>query len=66
MDSMAAGAANVLANRERMYLFIAFKYRDKNLPDGKIRITEFCGWFLGNFDMWHNCGANRSYTANEN
>lgn len=53
-----------MANQQRLYLFVSMKYFDKSLPSDKVRVTEFCGWFIGNFDMWHNCGSNRIYITN--
>jgi len=62
---MAATAQTVLDGKLRMYLFVRFKYRDRNLGKGEVRVTEFCGWFQGTFDMWHNCADNRIYTTKE-
>ncbi len=54
----------VLAGKQRMYVFVTLKYTDKELPSNKVRVTEFCGWFVRTFDVWHNCGSGRIYVAN--
>lgn len=56
-------ADDVMAGKIRLYLFVTMKYVDSSLPQNQIRVTEFCGWFMGTFDMWHNCG-NKVYTQN--
>lgn len=53
---------DVLIGKKRLYLFIVMKYRDQGLSKGSVRVTEFCGWFANNFEIWHNCG-NRIYVA---
>lgn len=53
----------VEAKRSLLYVFETFKYRDEKLQAHQIRIAQFCGWFYGNFDMWHNCGITTAYTA---
>jgi hypothetical protein len=58
-------SSDVLAEKKRLYLFVVMKYRDDKLPKNQIRITEFCGLFIGNFDMWHNCGMNRIYATRD-
>lgn len=51
----------VLAGKMRIYVFVTLKYLDQNVPRKQMRVTAFCGWFQDNFDMWHNCGMNRTY-----
>jgi hypothetical protein len=53
-------ADETLTGKSRLYLFVTMKYSDADLPHNEIRVSEFCGWFSGTFDMWHNCG-NRIY-----
>jgi len=55
-------APDILAGRKRLYLFIVMKYQDDALRSGRTRVTEFCGWFINTFDVWHNCG-NRVYVT---
>jgi hypothetical protein len=62
LEELRNAAQNVLAGKSRLYLFVTMKYLDSALLPKQVRVTEFCGWFLGTFDMWHNCG-NRIYTA---
>ena len=50
-----------LKARETIYLFATFRYRDSALPPDKVRITEFCGYFRGSFDFWHNCDRDRTF-----
>jgi len=54
-------ADDAMSNKARLYLFVTMKYVDSSLPVDQIRVTEFCGWFMGTFDLWHNCG-NKIYT----
>lgn len=64
-DEIARGgplAADVVANKRRLYLFLVMKYTDDSLPNNQIRVTEFCGWFMGSLEVWHACG-NRIYTT---
>jgi hypothetical protein len=59
---LGAAAPDVLAGKKRLYLFVVMKYRDSALPNDRIRVTEFCGWFVNTFEVWHNCG-NRIYVT---
>ena len=60
--SLASEYQSVLSGKKRLYLFIAFKYKDRSTPVDKIRMTEFCGWFCRTFEVWHTCGRNRIYS----
>ena len=51
----------VLAGRSRLYLFVTVKHRNKYLAPNQIAVTEFCGYFLQTFQMWHACHIGRSY-----
>jgi hypothetical protein len=42
-------AHEVLAGNEKLYLFVAFKYRDNSLEKNMARLTESCRWAEGNF-----------------
>ncbi len=57
---VAREAQRVLNGRKIFYLFIGFRYRDADLPAGKVRLTELCRWAQGSFDAWHFCGVNRT------
>lgn len=48
---------------ERLYAFVTYKYTDALVPANKVRVSEFCGFFRGTFDVWHNCGRNRIFLA---
>jgi hypothetical protein len=63
-ERMGVEAEDVLAGKKRLYLFVVMKYRDDEAVGGPVRITEFCGWFLGTFEVWHNCG-DRFYSSPE-
>ncbi len=51
---------DVASGKTVLYVFIAFKYRDKTMPPGKNGVTEDCFWFSGNFAR-HNCGRGRAF-----
>jgi hypothetical protein len=53
---LGAVVPDVLSGKKRMYVFVVMKYQDDALSKTQTRVTEFCGWFSGTFDMWHNCG----------
>lgn len=57
---MAIEANQVLEGKKRMYIFLAFKYRDEGLASDKKRLSELCRWAEGNFEAWHLCGVNRT------
>jgi len=52
---------SILAGKQRLYVFVALKYRDAALAANEVRVTEFCGWFSGRLDSWGNCGHNRTF-----
>jgi len=58
-DNLTNHFADIVAGRTGLYVVVVFKYKDRNLPDNKIRVTEFCGYFTGTVEIWHNCGRNR-------
>jgi hypothetical protein len=57
--SLGAMYPAFISGEQRLYIFIAVKYKDRTLPPKTVTMTEFCGWFSGTFEMWHNCGHNR-------
>ena len=63
IEQFEAQAQDTLNGKTRLYIFVTMKYLDAALLPNQGRVTEFCGWFLGTFDMWHDCG-NRIYTEN--
>lgn len=46
---------NVTHNHKVAYLFLIFRYIDKNTPPGACHQTEFCGFFMGSFSAWNQC-----------
>lgn len=54
---LGAVVPDVLSGRKRMYVFVVMKYQDEALSKTHTRVTEFCGWFSGTLDIWHNCGG---------
>lgn len=53
----------VLDSKVYLYLFVTMKYQDTALPPDKMRVSEFCAFFIGTFDIWHDCGGGRTYIA---
>jgi hypothetical protein len=51
----------VLAGSVKLYLFVTVKHRNKYLAPDQIAVTDFCGYFLSSFQMWHECHIGRSY-----
>lgn len=43
----------------RIYLIVAFRYRDAALPINKMRVTEYCGFFWDGSE--HMCGRRRNF-----
>lgn len=52
---------SILAGKQKLYIFVALKYRDAALAGSEVRVTEFCGWFSGTLDSWGNCGHSRTF-----
>jgi hypothetical protein len=53
--------SEVVAGRLRLYVFVTLKHRNKYLAPDQIAVTDFCGYFLSSFQMWHECHIGRSY-----
>jgi hypothetical protein len=51
---------------KRIYVTVAFKFRDRSMAKGVRGVSETCGWILGDQSALHNCGRNRSFLERYN
>jgi hypothetical protein len=53
---------DIAAGRARLYVMIAFKYKNAGSTSGQFNVTEECFWFSGGNWVRHNCGRSRTFT----
>jgi hypothetical protein len=53
---------SVKAGNSVLYIFVVWKYRDRLMPPGKIRVSEFCAFYIKPLADAHFCRQNSTHT----
>ena len=59
-EALRVNADAIMGRAKRLYVFVAFKYLDRNMPGNALGVTETCVFFFGSGTP-HECGRNRSF-----